>query len=316
MRKALVIGIDYYKKKGSSLNGCVNDAYAVKNVLERHADGTLNYGVELLTASSKSSQIKRNVLKEKIENLFNYKGDVVLYFSGHGYIEDTGGFLVSSECKTGDDGLSLDTVLKIANKSKAKSKVIILDCCHSGYAGSVDNSGKVILSKDMTILTASSENQYAVEKNATGVFTTLLVDALNGGAADILGRITPGSVYAHIDRSLGPWSQRPLFKTNVEDFITLRNVQPKLSLDDLQRITSLFNHKEDLFDLDPSYEPTTKIAIKSHTEQFEILQKYVSVNLVIPIGAKHMYYAAMESKQCTLTPLGQHYWYLVKQKRI
>ena len=35
----------------------------------------------------------------------------------------------------------------------------------------------------------------------------LFVDALNGSAADILGQITPGSVYAHIDQSLGAWSQ-------------------------------------------------------------------------------------------------------------
>jgi len=37
-----------------------------------------------------------------------------------------------------------------------------------------------------------------------GVFTGLLVDALSGGAANLVGDVTPGSVYAHIDQSLGP----------------------------------------------------------------------------------------------------------------
>jgi len=36
------------------------------------------------------------------------------------------------------------------------------------------------------------------------VFTGLLVDALSGGAANLVGDVTPGSVYAHIDQSLGP----------------------------------------------------------------------------------------------------------------
>jgi len=41
------------------------------------------------------------------------------------------------------------------------------------------------------------------------------VDALGGAAANLVGDVTPGSVYAHIDQSLGPWAQRPVFKTNV-----------------------------------------------------------------------------------------------------
>ncbi len=36
MRKALVVGIDHYAEI-SSLHGCVNDAHAVKNVLEANA---------------------------------------------------------------------------------------------------------------------------------------------------------------------------------------------------------------------------------------------------------------------------------------
>ncbi len=42
MRKALVVGINHYEHIGS-LNGCVNDAYAVKQMLDRHADGSVNF---------------------------------------------------------------------------------------------------------------------------------------------------------------------------------------------------------------------------------------------------------------------------------
>ncbi len=48
MRKALVVGIDYYEHIGSSA-AAVNDAYSVKAVLERNADGTLNFPTPQLT---------------------------------------------------------------------------------------------------------------------------------------------------------------------------------------------------------------------------------------------------------------------------
>lgn len=71
----------------------------------------------------------------------------------------------------------------------------------------------------MTVLTASTANQYAMETSEkAGVLTTLFADALNGAAADLMGSITPGSVYAHIDQSLGTWAQRPVFKTTVKTF--------------------------------------------------------------------------------------------------
>ena len=56
---------------------------------------------------------------------------------------------------------------------------------------------------------------------------------MNGSASNLVGDITPGSIYAHIDQSLGPWEQRPIFKTNVRNFTTLRKVQPPISLSDL-----------------------------------------------------------------------------------
>ena len=68
------------------------------------------------------------------------------------------------------------------------------------------------------------------------MFTSLFVDALNGSAANLVGDITPGSVYAHIDQSLGPWAQRPVFKTNVKTFVSLRKAEPPIALADLAGI--------------------------------------------------------------------------------
>ncbi|OPY88862.1 MAG: Caspase domain protein [Smithella sp. PtaU1.Bin162] len=317
MRKALIVGIDFYEKV-SCLRGCVNDAYAVKSVLERHGDGSLNFGVNAMTASGSSSAIQRRELKDKVQELFRDNSEIALfYFSGHGYIETTGGYLITSDCKDGDDGFPMDELLTIVNGSKAQNKVIILDCCHSGMAGSpaiADN--KAVLSEGVTILTASAQDQYSIETGGSGVFTSLLVDALSGGAANLVGDITPGSVYAHIDQALGPWEQRPIFKTNVKRFISLREVQPPIALDELKQITTLFPEASFIFPLNPSYEPTSDNPCEDHTEVFSVLQKYVRVNLVKPVDQEHMYFAAMNSTGCRLTALGAHYWNLVKKERI
>jgi hypothetical protein len=167
----------------------------------------------------------------------------------------------------------------------------------------------------MTILTASAAHQYSVEKGGGGVFTNLLVDALGGAAANLLGHITPGSVYAHIDQSLGSWSQRPVFKTNVKTFVSLRQVEPSLPPSDLRRIVAFFPQPGFTFQLAPSYEPEHAAAIPEHNAVFAILQKYNRVNLVVPVGASkpNMYHAAIESKACKLTALGEHYRRIVAE---
>ena len=234
MNKALVVGINFYPHYGA-LHGCVNDALEVGARLERHHDKSINFAVRYLIAKDKDSAVSRSGLRAALQALFKDDNAIaLLYFAGHGFVDETGGFLVTSDCQNGTDGLALTEVMALANESKAHNKVLILDSCHSGAAGSQISLGdKAILSAGLTILTASGATQYAIEENGSGVFTSLLVDALDGGAANLLGHVTPGSIYAHIDQSLGSWQQRPVFKTNVSEFIPLRKVEPPISLGDL-----------------------------------------------------------------------------------
>ncbi|MGL5236681.1 MAG: caspase family protein [Plesiomonas shigelloides] len=319
MRKALVVGIDYYTY-ASQLHGCVNDSFAVKAMLDRHADGSVNFGMKHLTATGPNDPVGRDELRQAIESLFADDGDISLfYFAGHGHIEATGGYLCSSDAKTGNDGVSLSEIMIMANQSKVKNRIIILDSCHSGVAGGSALQQQVAeISDGVTILTASTAEQYATEKNGAGVFTSLFVDALGGAAANLVGDITPGSVYAHIDQSLGPWAQRPVFKTNVKRFVSLRKVRPPLELAELRRISEFFPEPGFQFQLDPTYEPerheswaTDPQGIPApdpeHTAIFKILQKYTSIGLTRPEGAPHMWHAAMESKSVSLTALGEHY---------
>lgn len=331
MRKALIVGIDHYDHIGM-LSGCVNDAHSVKSVLERHADGTVNFVTpKILTGTSSTDRIDRSDLKEAVRRLFEDDSDIALfYFAGHGFIEDTGGFLCGTDCRTGDDGLSLAEVMTLARNSPAKNKIIILDSCHSGVAG-VRSEGQTIaeIKEGMTILTASTATQYAMEVpgGGAGVFTTLFVDALGGAAANLIGDVTPGSVYAHIDQSLGPWGgQRPMFKTNVKTFVSLRKAAAPIPLVDLQALATHFPRADYEFPLDPAYEPERSEEQKLNpaipppdpqkNAVFAVLQRYVKVNLVRPVGETHMWHAAMKSKSCELTVLGEHYRQLVANNLI
>jgi hypothetical protein len=304
----------------------VNDAHAVKAILERHADGTVNFVTpRVLTGNGSADIIERKELKDAVRELFAGDADIaLLYFAGHGYLEDTGGFLCAGDCKTGDDGFSLAELMTLASKSSARNKVIILDSCHGGIAGDRPTAqGIAEINEGMTILTASTAEQYAMEVpgGGAGVFTNLLVDALSGAAANLVGDVTPGSVYAHIDQSLGPWAQRPVFKTNVKSFVSLRKATPPIPLSDLQALAIHFPDAGYNFKLDPAYEPERSQEQRNDpnipppdpekTTVFAVLQKYVKVNLVRPVGAPHMWHAAMQSKSCELTVLGEHYRKLV-----
>ena len=315
MKRALVVGINDYPS--SPLKGCVNDANSLAAILESNGDGSPNFGVEVLTCSSKD--ITRPVLRHAIEQLFADDSDIaLLYFSGHGYIKSTGGYLVTVDAKKYDEGVSMDDILSLANQSKARNKVIILDCCHSGAMGtpSITGSSTAQLSEGMSVLTASRDSEYAIETNGAGVFTSLLIDALKGGAADIRGNITPGSLYAYVDEALGAWDQRPIFKTNVTSFSRLRVIPPKVPFETLRKITQYFPTAEAEHNLDPSYEDTESTSNSDNVKVFKDLQKFQSVGLVVPVNAEFMYFAAINSTSCRLTALGYQYWRLVNEKKL
>jgi len=315
MRKALIVGINDYAS--APLKACTNDANAIATVLETHGDGAPNFAIKLHT--SPGTTLTRSSLRKAIEELFTGDSDISLfYFSGHGFVKSTGGYIVTTDFKKYDEGISMDDILKIANSSPAKERVIILDCCHSGALGSPSLTGMEasFLKDGMTILTACRDSESAMEANGSSIFTALVTDALQGGAADLRGYITPGSIYAYVDQALGPWDQRPVFKTNVSKFTSLRNVKPPVPIATLRKIAQYFKAPQDELKLDPSFEFTEPSANPANVTIFKDLQKFASVGLVVPVGEEYMYFAALHSKSCRLTALGFQYWRLVTEKKL
>ena len=181
MRKALVIGIDSYE--GSPLSGCVNDANLVAKCLERHENESVNCFVrKYLDVQDKGT------LKGHIIDCFSGDAEIALfYFSGHGYIDSVGGYIVTPDYSEHDMGVSMQEILAIVNNLQRKNKAVILDCCHSGFMGNTTLVGHQmsVISEGVTIITASKSDESAIETGGHGVFTSLLLEALNGGASDV-----------------------------------------------------------------------------------------------------------------------------------
>lgn len=331
MKKALVVGIDDYPS-GYELHGCVNDATQVASAIERNGDGAPNFEIRSLTSSIEPVTASR--LHDAMSELLSGEADIAFfYFAGHGILneETNTGFLVTQDGSAPNWGLPLSALLELANKAhpKIKSTVIVLDSCQSGYAGEVTGLGSErdisVIGNGVTILTACHRRGTAAEIGDQGAFTSILLDGLSGAAADVMGRITPASLYAHVDQTLGAWEQRPVYKANVQSFITLRQVEPRVSLDVLRRLPEYFPVPTHDFSLDPSYEPdrgeeAADLAdIPVDDDNVRIYRELQACNrhgLVAPVDYPHMWHSAVHSGRVRLTATGAHYRHLAELGRI
>jgi hypothetical protein len=318
MRRALCVGIDAYPF--GELRGCVADAERMAALLAKHEEGEPNFECRKMVApvGGASDIVTRSKLKRAIEQLLNAKAEVaLLHFSGHGTENNLGGFLVTQDAKSYDEGVAMVDVLTMANDSKA-DEVVILDCCHSGHCGNVpgiDNM-KALLRDGVSILTASRGDQVSVEANGSGLFTSLVGDALEGGASDLLGNVTAPAIYARVEAALGAWDQRPLFKAHVSTVVPLRKCNPPIETSILRELPTLFPLPAEDVALTPEFEATCATVDEAKRKMFIKLQALNRVYLVVPVGVDHMYEAAMQSKACRLTAAGRYYWRLAKDNRI
>jgi hypothetical protein len=314
MRRALIIGIDDYA--GAPLQGCVNDARSIHARLERHENGEPNFDCRLLVSTDEI--VSRDLIMEAVDGLLDVGADVaLLYFSGHGPSDANDGYLVPQDWRDPRDGVRMSDVLQAIERSQLREVLILLDCCHSGRFGEAAFvGGASVLKEGVSVLTASRRVQPAMEEAGAGVFTTLLNGALDGGAADVLGHVTLAGVYAYLDESLGAWDQRPLFKSHVSRLLSLRECAPAVARETLRKLPDWFDTPDAEYPLDPSYEPEEEPKGHPNETIFKELQACRGAKLIEPVGADHMYFAAIENKSCRLTQLGRRYRRLATEKRI
>lgn len=323
-RRALIIGIDKYDS-GGNLNGCVKDATAMRDVLQSHENGDPNYDCLLFT-SDDPDKLTRGFVREQISNLFsNFSGDVLFYFAGHGSPTDTGAVMCTADATQNDLGVSMEELLTQANKSSASEVLLILDCCFSGSLGNPaglqgDIENKALLREGVTVLAASRPTEPSAEFNGHGVFTSLVLNGLHGGAADVLGNVSAASVYALAEQALGAWDQRPLYKSHASKLSPIRKCDPAVSAADLRELVSHFPDATQTFSLDPTYEEHSGQAVPERVAVFKLFKKYQNARLLRTIDKDNdedaLYWACMRSTGVRLTGLGRFYWRLAKDRRI
>ncbi len=309
MKRALLIGIDDYENFGT-LEGCVNDVLATTQLLANHQDGSPNFHCRSYT--TKDSRINRKNVLEHLDELFKPGADVALfYFAGHGSATNNDVIIVAQDGDNSDLGVPLSAIMGKVNNSLIGEIIIILDCCFSGAAGGVPQlaSDVDVLKQGVAILTASRSDQISTETpTGRGLFSVYFCAALDGGAADVIGKVTLAGIYSYLDESFGPWDQRPTFKASLNRLHVLRSCFPSVTVEELRKLPKFFLNYDDEMNLDPSFEPTEQPRNATNEGIFEILQRFRDAKLVETVGGEHMYYAALNSKSCRLTPLGQHYW--------
>ncbi|MFK7923218.1 MAG: caspase family protein, partial [Bacteroidia bacterium] len=148
------------------------------------------------------------------------------------------------------------------------------------------------------------------------IFTELLINGLQGQAADVAGKITVGSLYRYLEQLLSLADQKPQFAGYLDKEFVIRTSKPSLSKEIIRQLKPLFQGKKGMFPLTPAHEPSEGHGDIEKEKDFRLLQKFANVGFVKPVGEDHMYYAALNSKSCKLTPIGHYYRQLVLKKQI
>jgi len=321
-KRALLVGIDSYDHM-TPLTGCVADALAMCKLLECHDDGSPNYECRVLT-SADGPPVTRQCLRAKWHELFdNFDGHAFFHFSGHGTPTKAGGVIVTQEGIRGDPGLSMEELVALASRSKAKTLLLVIDCCYSGGTGDPPilqagngGQGQTLLREGMTILAASRSTEVAREMGGQGVFTQLILGALSGGAADVRGRVSAASIYAYVEQALGSWEQRPMYKSYADRLPPVRLCKPSVPDSLLRELPKLFTAETSSFYLAPSYESTHPTARSSHVSLFKKFKMLRNAHLLTTQSGKDLYFIALESGWVKLTPLGQFYWNLAAKRLV
>ncbi|KDR95985.1 Caspase domain-containing protein [Peptoclostridium litorale DSM 5388] len=206
---------------------CINDL----NTMEYAISNGLNI---------EASQIKKmgstgRVSQRKFEDGFiefcketNEDENLILYFSGHGGIIEGKHRLLFS------DGLiDTDLIIRVLENSRAKSKIVILDCC---YAGGVENNRQIELKFEDTvrnfngsgiaIFASSLSNEVSYghpEKGDISLFTHFISNAImdkyiiREGVKTLrdIKELTLFYHHAWMTRTNNKYKQQPIFMSNI-----------------------------------------------------------------------------------------------------
>src|SRR5215216_317049 len=200
MKYALIIGNNKYDdQKLAQLKTPAADSQALAKVLDDKTIGSFDEVTPLI------NQTETRIRRAISTFLTNKKPDdlVLLYFSGHGVLDDRGRLYLALKDTQYDllkaTSISSSFVADEMDSCRSKRQILILDCCHSGAFGRGTKGEQKAITETTfegsgfgrVVLTASDSTQYALEgdqvikQTELSLFTHFLLEGLKTGEADV-----------------------------------------------------------------------------------------------------------------------------------
>jgi tetratricopeptide (TPR) repeat protein len=221
---ALIIGISTYKNLDGSQNleFPESDAEATYRALISPEGGAFPpENVHKLLGSQATIANIRHELEDWLPSVAKPEDRVVVYFAGHGLVKNGRGYLAAwdvSPANLENTAYSMTALGNvIANKIRARWKVLLADACHSGKINAETSNEKIDaemrnLPGNFLTLTSTTEREKSYEDRALstgfGLFSYFLVQAWRGYAdADCDGIINADEMIEYVRREVREYAK-------------------------------------------------------------------------------------------------------------
>lgn len=225
-RYALVIGIDKYDNSDiAKLDGTVNDARTLAAALQVY--GGFPQDQVVLLSPDQGAELKptrQNIIKwlSRLSKSASKDGILFISFSGHGVEINKEAFLLASDSEISDSvramsesSVKIDSIRDIVQENSIPQVMLVLDACRNdprksqgsqsnllseSYLKGFDfyNKDKGVLAAATFYATSPGERSYEDTEKKRGYFTTALIEALKGRAANEKGEVTFEQLEAYV----------------------------------------------------------------------------------------------------------------------
>jgi len=203
VKRALLIGINYIDATSQyRLNGCINDALNVENLLidaynynmsniKLLRDDIYNWSDDLYPSTENIKRELNNILE-----ISNDDDEIWIHYSGHGFYytdnnsdeTDKKDELIVSINKNGSlNGLLDDELHEIFSKYNKNTNIfMVFDCCNSGTIGDLKYTYRLKNNNTKTVNdnAVAVDNEYIIEKNIENSSSKLKNIHLLSGSRD------------------------------------------------------------------------------------------------------------------------------------
>lgn len=243
MYKSLLIGVNKYEDHTyKPLSNVINDILSIGQVL---GSSSKDYNNNLIRGTGCT---KENIIKS-LENFFkcDSRDTLFLYWAGHGS-GDNNGYLITydtDDMNKEETAISMESIKKYIDDSKAQAIVSMFDCCYSGNLARGQDDFRAKLAKTFTVegngkivVTACDDYQKAYElpEEGHGRFTYHILEGIKGEAAGKDGDVSILGLYEYVSKKMKQYKkpQTPVLYGNISYPIVLNSVEEARDLETIQ----------------------------------------------------------------------------------